>query len=882
MEKKNKMKTLKNKIAAIMICTFFILSMTTYMKILPTANATTTNKVSVWPFCEPERNPIGVGQKVLLWTGITDACNWPQPGWAGLTITVTKPDGTTETLGPFTTDTTGTTGIPYTPAEVGNYTFVTHFPQQTMLYADLGFAPLEEQSLPVGTILLAGDQAVPSTLVVQQDPIPTYPGVPLPTEYWTRPINGQFQGWYSISGNWLRTIQATGVQPTTQVDMASTAPASPHVLWTQQAIMGGLVGGDLGNLNGQGFGIGYDVGDAYENKWSSFIISGIYYANVPWPTQSGYQGVYAYDLHTGKQLWFLNGTRMAFGQTMFFDTFNLQGAFAYIWDTSGGTTWKAYDAYTGAWWFTLTNVPVNTAAAGGSPFTYMVYGPQGELLLYNIDIDHGWMTLWNSSDVPGLRRVTDQTNAYFYNQWRPYQKTVNATAPCQVNAETPLGISGIMWNKTIPLGLGRPDMTNQTRADQGGVRKITGDILLGSNTERFTKYPDPVKFWALSLKPGHEGQLLFNVSYPALPNNGTEEIRTASAADNVFVVDCKETRQWYGYSLSTGQLLWGPTAPQETLDWVGFSQTGWTDVIAYGRLYSGSFSGVMHCYNVTTGQLLWTYTNKDYYAQSMAGPNWCISISFIADGKIYLQNHEHSGNDPLPQDCPFVCLNATTGDVIWRLPLRMTSGSAILGDGIMMVFNEYEDRAYAFGKGPSAMTVTAPDLSTALGQSVTIKGMVTDISPGTAQYALTARFPNGIPVVSDTSMSQWMEYVYMQYPRPTNATGVDVTLSVLDANNNSRVIGTTTSDSYGFFSFQWTPDILGKYTVTASFAGSNSYYPSQTETAFSVAETAPTATPNANPVQSASDMYFVPAVAGIIVAIAIGFAITILVLRKRP
>jgi hypothetical protein len=875
--RKRKMQIAKNNTKVIASALCLIFAMSSLLVLMPTAKA--GNTVDTYPFCEPERNPIGVGQKVMLWCGITDACNWPQPGWAGLTITVTAPDGTTQTLGPITTDTTGTTGVPFVPTQVGNYTFVTHFPQNTMLYADVGYAPLEEQSLPVGTVLKASDQQVPSTLTVQQAPIALYPGVPLPTDYWTRPINAQFQNWYSISGNWLRTVQATAVLPTSQVNNVSSAPAAPHVLWTQQAIMGGLVGGDLGNLNGNGLGIGYDVGDAYENKWSSFIISGIYYANVPWPTQSGYQGVYAYDLHTGKLLWFLNNTRMAFGQTMLFSTFNLQGAFAYIWDTSGGTTWKAYDAYTGTWWFTLTNVPVNTAAAGGSPFTYMEYGPQGELLLYNVDIDHGWMTLWNSTNVPGLRRTTDQSNLYFYDQWRPYQKTVNATEKCAVTRETPLGIAGYMWNKTIPLGLARPDMTNQTRADQGGVRKIRGDVLLGSNTERFTKYPDPVSFWALSLKPGHEGELLFNVNYPALPGNKTEEIRDASVADNVFVVDCKETRQWYGYSLSTGKLLWGPTPSQETLDWVGFAQTGWTDVIAYGKLYSGSFSGVMHCYNVTTGELLWTYTNKDYYGESMAGPNWCISISFIADGKIYLQNHEHSGNDPLPRDCPFVCLNATTGEVLWRLPLRMTSGSAILGDGIMMVFNEYEDRAYAFGQGPSAITVTAPDVSNELGKSVVIKGMVTDVSPGTAQYALTARFPNGVPAVSDDSMSQWMEYVYMQYPRPTNATGVDVTLSVLDANNNSRVIGKTTSDADGFFSFQWTPDIPGKYTVQASFAGSKSYYPSQAETAFAVDVAAPTASPVPAAALPPTEMYIAASTIAIIVAIAI---VGIVLARKRP
>ncbi len=63
---------------------------------------------------------------------------------------------------------------------------------------------------------------------------------------------------------------------------------------------------------------------------------------------------------------------------------------------------------------------------------------------------------------------------------------------------------------------------------------------------------------------------------------------------------------------------------------------------------------------------------------------------------------------------------------------------------------------------------------------------------------------------------------------------VPVELSVIDTNGNERTIGTTTSDSSGTFSYQWTPDITGKYTVTATFAGTNSYWPSYSETTFAV------------------------------------------------
>ena len=79
-----------------------------------------------------------------------------------------------------------------------------------------------------------------------------------------------------------------------------------------------------------------------------------------------------------------------------------------------------------------------------------------------------------------------------------------------------------------------------------------------------------------------------------------------------------------------------------------------------------------------------------------------------------------------------------------------------------------------------------------------------------------------------------MEYVYMQKPRPTNATGVTSHLSVIDANGNQRDIGTTTLNADGFYSLNWKPDIDGKFTVTASFTGSESYRPSHASTAFNV------------------------------------------------
>jgi hypothetical protein len=107
------------------------------------------------------------------------------------------------------------------------------------------------------------------------------------------------------------------------------------------------------------------------------------------------------------------------------------------------------------------------------------------------------------------------------------------------------------------------------------------------------------------------------------------------------------------------------------------------------------------------------------------------------------------------------------------------------------------------------------------------------------------------PAISDANMTDWMQYLYMQKPQPTNAAGVPVTLSVFDPNNNTYVIGTTTSDSNGNFGFMWQPPVPGMYKVMATFGGSNSYWGSTASNYFSVEKTA-SASVNTNTAQTTS------------------------------
>jgi hypothetical protein len=504
-----------------------------------------------------------------------------------------------------------------------------------------------------------------------------------------------------------------------------------------------------------------------------------------------------------------------------------------------------------------------------------MYGPNGEILIYTLNQQAGYMTIWNSTAVIDAYWGTTQNSPNF-GSYQPQGKTINATGKCPVTAATPYGYNGYTKNITIPKGLlGSPTLVYQDDVIVGYQRLNTVGMF-----STVTLNDAPFILWGIDAKTG---ALKFNKTIAAPSGNVTLSVGAGSAEDRIITIWSKELTQFWAYSIDTGEKVWGPTEPQNYLDVFAMYP-----LIKYGKLYSNGMSGIMYCYEAKTGRLLWNYTYKDPWSETLWSEYWSsLRPRIISDGKIYLGQSEHSVNQPQPRGAPFVCLNATTGEVIWQIAgmFRQTDwgGSAVMGDSIIATMDTYNQMVYAIGKGPSATTVTAPDSGVTFGASVIIKGMVTDISPGTKDVTLQMRFPNGIAAVSDDSVSDWMLYVYKQFSRPSNATGVPVTIDVVDSNGNFRNIGTTTSDSTGFYSFQWTPDITGKYTVIATFQGSNAYYPSYAETSFAVDPAAPTPAPTEAPLQSTADMYFVPAIAGLFVLIIIVLALVVLsMFRKRP
>ena len=819
------MKNLKNKKIST-IALILVLAFSATLVALPTANA--QERYKTFPFISVSPNPIGVGQETLLYFGLVTLSMRPQDSWTGLTVTVTKPDDTTETLGPYNTDFTGGTGAVYLPTMVGTYYLQTNFPEQVCVEGT--------RDLPAGTIMEAATSEQ-IALIVQQEPLTYYPGHSLPEGYWTRPIDAQLREWYNIAGNWLAT-------PPNSYAQYTAGPETGHILWAKPIALGGLVGGERGFFS-------YECGSAYEGKFSpAVIINGILYYNE-FSSRGGLgatQGIIAVDLRTGEELWFKNNTRLSHGQLLMWDSFNYHGTFAYLWEVSG-STWNAYDAFTGEWTYSMEDVP------SGSN----IYGPNGEILRYTLDLDNGWMTMWNSTKVVNPQNWGTSRDG----SWGRYIGTDEwgRVYPAE---------GGIQWNVSIPTGL-----TAGEGQFAGSFRLEDRIIYTDFQYRQFRQ--DSYRIFAISTEPGKEGTLLFDITWTPPTEDVRGELSAASVEDGVFTINIQSTRQIYGFDIDTGEQLWISEQMHSPLDTMGMREA-----IVDGKYYTAGYGGTLYCYDVKTGEILWTYDVADPYTEILWGNNWPVWGMSFADGKVYLFHGEHSPIDPKPRGAPLTCVDAETGEEIFVT--NHYGSTHLIGDGILVGLNSYDNRIYAFGKGPSQTTVEAPLTAVPLGSSVVIRGMVTDVSAGTKEPDLMERFPNGVGAVADEYMTEWMQCVYHQFEYPADAEGVEVTLDTIDPNGNWIHIGRVTSDMSGMFKKMWTPDIEGEYTIMATFEGSESYGSSYAETAIGVGPAPSPAQPIEPEPTEAAEAPLITTEIAILIAVVVVAAIGIVAywtLRKR-
>jgi hypothetical protein len=823
-------------------------------------------------------NPVGVGQSVLIlmWVDgpMRNAALENDIRRHDFKLTITAPDGTKETFNwPVVADPTSTQFIRYTPTQVGTYTLDFNYPGQTYTWSSSS----AERTWTNDTFTAASATFL---LTVQEEQLPSAKdSYPLPTEYWTRPIEGQNTNWFKISSNWLGepfiTSGASVGGGTSGLYIAriqpdGIAPNSAHIMWSKPLQDGGVVGGNNTAIPGEM----YYSGGSYQTRFSNaLIMNGRLYYELPYGNSGTGGGWIAVDLRTGEEIWYnpdigRSGSGLpsiSFGLLPSLDTANQHGILpnGLLFSNNFG---RSYDPTTGLVTpLNVTNVPsANTNLAA-------VPGPGGEVIRYSVvnigsASNPNWRLLqWNSSKSIGGAAGTGAGG------W--YSGQVNASLPSN-------------YDYDISITLPNSASWRVDRASLDNILLLVQGSFGGHPNAPFgTVNLDGANVTAISLKPNSRGQVLWTKHFEPAAGNVTRGLANWDPERGIFILYDKESMTMSGYSLLNGNFEWEIAEPMN--DYIYFRNY---PAVAYGKVYMTGYGGILYAFDITDGKLLWTYGNGGPGNSTYAGletsyGTYPYNLDVIADGKLFLGSTEHSPNSPFYKDARYRVLNATTGEEIWTLMGWGTGMDATydrVADGFFVFLNTYDMQIYTVGKGPSAMTLDAPSTAISQGSSLVIRGTITDISAGTKQAEQAARFPNGVPAVSDKSQTGWMEYVYMQKPRPMDAVGVDVTLSVVDANGNYREIGTVTSNADGFFTYNWKPDISGQYIIYASFAGSESYWPSHAVTSFAV-DDAPETTSAPTPLpQSAADMYFVPAVAGIIVAIVVvGALLALLLIRKR-
>ena len=860
-------------------------------------------------------------------------------------LTITKPDGTMSTqIFPVISDSTSSQYVTLTPDQIGTYTIVFRFPGQVYGENGNGYekSPLMGDlylSRTATTTLTVQQEPIPGAKT--SGPLPSqYWARPIygeNTDWWAISSN-----WLGVAsppvGGWSISGGQAGMY-----HQDAIGPLTSDIMWTRPLQFGGAVGGNQfqpggSDPNSDAYGVAYFEGSSYAPRfYYPIIIQGILFytetasftgsplwaaapQDQPLPLtceQENNSGATNSYLNCHSATYTISGTLTNTGYIQRYLVAIVSGQ------------WNLYDAATGLSLFNVTAVPGGTT----------VMGPSGEHLKYNL-VNTGtaanpayYLSEWNSSKLwlydinpytgggslsPSIINasngaliqqlplpVTGSTGTLptGFSTPAPYGSTLIVNASIPITNET-LGLTGKYaqaittydYNISMPWAnilSPAPAIVAVNYGDMMLCRSgslPTGFAATGTGTQQ-----GPYTYLGVNLNAskGQIGNVMWTKTYTPPAGNVSVVSEPVDFKSRVFTFSYQETMQWVGYNLDTGEKIWGPTASQSAFDYYGNpGQPTLLGVAAYGNLYVSSFSGILYAYNIKTGDIVFTYGNGGEGNSTNAGFNvfygaYPTQIQSISNGVVYTATNEHTVPNPIYKGSTFRAINATTGAEIWTLSGYAsewaTAGTAwATADGYLTAMNGYDQQIYSIGRGPSKLTVTAPDLAAQSAQAVVIKGTVTDISAGTQQSQQAANYPNGMPLAADSIMTDWMAYVYQQQGFPTDFAGVPVTISVVDANGNYRTVGTATSTSAGTFSLTWTPDIPGDYTVVANFAGTNAYWPSSSMTSFNVAEAHPTVAPTAAPPATNTDTYVLASAAAIIVVIIIVGAVSILMQRKKP
>ena len=802
--------------------------------VTPNVTITTQARLSFRP------NPIGVGQTFLVNI-------WTNPGThverkhQDYTVTITKPDGTKDVIKMDSYVADATAWFEYAADQVGDWKLKfdflgTYFPAglyyQGKIYPNLAAIGSYTSGPFAGPAQLESAYYKPSstpeiTLTVQQEQVLSWPPAALPIDYWTRPISPENREWWVIGGDypwygpsmeaeWNELYPSTNRYWSSQYRFTPwvEAPESSHIAWKQLGqTLAGIGGGDNG-------------ASAY-NPEASRPNS----PNIIWQGRA-------------------------------FQTYTKPGS-----SKTGITYWQCYDIRTGnVYWErpleTGENAPTvichesadPTIIGGGykaSLSASLLYIGGGRLIKYNPVT--GVMSL-NASISPlttgtyymngyalGIQNIGTTTSpSYRLINWTT--RGTSTTLSARIISNTSYARSSLPSLIDYNVGLGAT-ISGITIAGAFAGINVTGYNLITGEKLWSTTTDDP----------------LFS--------------GTSMVADHGKVATVSMKGYWLAWDLATGNLAW----KTEELDYP-WDASGWGVYgvqSAYGNIY---WEGYMALYAIDweTGEINWKYYDPSVpFETPYSGYTSLRSNALVADGKIYLCNDEHSPTNPLTRGWKIHCVNATSGEGIWKISGSMRPSA--IADGYLAGASMYDGYLYWFGKGKSATSIEGPKTAITLGQTVVITGAVLDQSPAQP----------GTPCVSKESMTTQMEYLHMQLPidgiwRNLTMTGVPVVLTAIDQNGNPTDIGTAiTSAYYGTYEMAWTPSAEGTYKVVAAFAGDDSYGSSGASTAVLVG---PADQQIVIPEQVTPPDYTMTIIGvgiAVIVAVALAAVAVILIGRKR-
>jgi hypothetical protein len=800
-------------------------------------------------FATASPNPVGVGQACYIGAMFSR----PQPTATGAngdrfentTIDIVDPDGVKVVMGPYLASMAAGIQFTYTPSKVGNYTIQAHYPGEILD----GRNP--ESPNPGGAMAnLRGSYAMPAdsniiTLVVQEDWITSiYKTPPLPTEFWTRPIYSTNWNWAEVGANWfgLGGSGAGGSDAARNFQPDGSSPKTAHIMWTMPTQLGGQPGMPIpGDESSQYSGTSL-LASYFKPQC---IVNGILFYNK-FAYTSTFMGWRAVDIHTGEILWEktpaeVENQRIDWAQVFNYNNFQEFGSNALLYTTTSGSMFRVYDPMTGQYLANVTNARSTTKL-----INYDSDGLRGEVLGY----------------------YTSGGNLCMYNYTRLFQSGWRVSASGNINASTR---NPVIWETPLPTTFNGDNISLSLAA-------ATLDYILVRQVPNSFNYQGTnYGYHYVACYDAKTGAKVWGPLNQTWLDYKYEDVNLLCANDGYYVMYNKDRSMAYGYSLATGQQLWGPVQ----LPHGSYSPVFREGIIAYGKVYISDLGGYVNAIDLETGEIAWTYFrgNSGTDTPFESYPIFGYNTQSVADGVLFLT--EGIMYTPPAHPAYRIAINCTDGTELWKILQYACTCVGPIADGFLISWNSFDNQIYCFGKGPSATTVSASPKVSVHGSSVIVEGTVIDKSGGTSQDVITTRFPDGLPAMSDADQSAWMEYAYMQQIKPADAVGVEVSISVLDPNGNCYEVGTATSDASGSYKLMFTPEVPGEYTVIATFAGSESYYGSYAETFIGV-ENAPAATPAPTPTPAPmTDTYVMGFGIGMIIAIVIIGLLIILMLRKR-